>query len=102
MERNRNLGQYVMNYIIVIIGFMSFFDLYCTLQWIGANPYMEVNPLMRCLWVVNPILFVLFKIIATLIFCLIAYRFKDNNLMRRLIWLPLCIYVLITFVHCGG
>ena len=92
------MGIYV-DYIIFSIGFMSFFDLYCTLQWIAANPYMEANPVMRCLWFVNPILFILFKIITTMLFCLIAFKFKDNKLMRRLIWLPFCMYFIATFMH---
>jgi len=95
------MGIYV-DYIIFSIGLLSFFDLYCTLQWIAANPYMEANPVMRCMWFVNPILFILFKIITTMLFCLIAFKLRDNKLMRRLIWLPLCVYILITFVHCGG
>ena len=96
------MGIYVMDYLIVTIGLMSLFDLYCTLQWIESNPYMEANPVMRCLWFVNPILFILFKIITTMLFCLIAFKLRDNKLMRRLIWLPFCVYVLVIFVHCGG
>ena len=96
------MGIYVMDYLIVTIGLMSLFDLYCTLQWIALNPYMEANPFMLCLWFANPFLFIIFKIAATLIFCLIAFKFKDNKLMRRLIWLPFCVYVLVIFVHCGG
>lgn len=91
-----------MDYLIISIGLMSFFDLFCTLQWIAANPYMEANHLMLLLWLANPFLFILFKITTTVVFCLIAFKIKDNKLMRRLIWLPLCAYVLVTFVHCGG
>lgn len=91
-----------MGLYVIAIGLMSLFDLYCTLQWIESNPYMEANPVMRCLWLVNPILFILFKIITTILFCLIAFKFKDNKLMRRLIWLPFCVYVFVVFVHCGG
>lgn len=90
-----------MNYLIVSIGLMSFFDLYCTLKWIINDPCMEVNPLMRCLWFINPIFFILFKITATFLFCLIGFKFKDNKLMRQLIWLPLCVYILVTFVNIG-
>lgn len=90
------MGIYVMDYLIVSIGFMSLFDLYCTLQWIGTSPYMEANPIMRWLWIANPMLFILFKILITLAFCLIAFKFKDNKLMRRLIWLPFCVYVLVS------
>lgn len=96
-----------MGLYVIAIGLMSLFDLYCTLQWIESNPYMEANPVMRCLWFVNPILFILFKIITTMLFCLIAFKLRDNKLrdnklMRRLIWLPFCVYVLVIFVHCGG
>ncbi|MGI5890451.1 MAG: DUF5658 family protein [Sedimentibacter sp.] len=79
---------------------MSIFDLHCTLKWIGLNPYMEANPIMRCLWLVDPVLFVIIKIIVTLIFCLTAYRFKNNRLLRRLIWLPFYAYAFVVFVHC--
>lgn len=91
-----------MGLYVTLIGAMSIFDLYCTLQWIALNPYMEANPVMRCLWFVDPILFILFKIITTILFCLVAFKFKNNKLMGRLIWLPLCVYILITIVHCGG
>lgn len=91
-----------MDYIIATIGLMSLFDLHCTLKWIIDDPCMEANPFMQYLWATDPIIFILFKITATLIFCLIALKFKNNKLLRRLIWLPLCVYVFITFVHCGG
>lgn len=93
------MGVYVMDYMILFIGLLSIFDLHCTLQWIGANPYMELNPVMRWLWIVNPVLFVLLKIAVTLGFCLVACKFKDNRLLRRLIWLPFCSYFLIAIVH---
>lgn len=96
------MGIYVMDCFIAAIGFMSIFDLCCTLKWISANPYMEANPLMRWLWIMNPILFIVFKIVITLLFCFVAHRIRDNRLMRRLIWLPFCVYVLVIFVHCGG
>lgn len=91
-----------MNYLIIFIGLLSLLDLYCTLKWININPYMEANPIMRCLWTMNPVIFVLFKVVVTLVFCLIAFKFKDNRLLGRLIWLPFCVYVLVVFVHLSG
>jgi nitrogen fixation/metabolism regulation signal transduction histidine kinase len=88
----------LMVYLIAAIGLMSIFDLHCTLKWIGLNPYMEANPIMRCLWLVDPVLFVIIKIIVTLIFCLTAYRFKNNRLLRRLIWLPFYAYAFVVFI----
>lgn len=96
------MGQCVMDYIIVLIGLLSIFDLHCTLQWIADNPYVEANPIMRWLWFANPVYFILSKIVITLMFCLIALRLKNNNLLRRLIWLPFCAYALAAFIHCGG
>jgi hypothetical protein len=52
------------------------------------------------LWLVDPVLFDIIKIIVTLIFCLTAYRFKNNRLLRRLIWLPFYAYAFVVFVHC--
>ena len=95
------MGIYVTDYMILFIGLLSIFDLHCTLKWIGINPYMEFNPVMRWLWLANPSLFVLLKIAVTLGFCLVACKFKDNLLLRRLIWLPFCLYVLITAMHCS-
>lgn len=88
-----------MGLYVTLIGAMSLFDLYCTLQWIALNPYMEANPFMRCLWLCSPNLFALFKISITLLFCIVAFKFKDNKLMRRLIWLPFCIYGVVCFIH---
>lgn len=88
-----------MGLYVTLIGAMSIFDLYCTLQWIGFNPYLEANPIMRWLWLCSPNLFALFKISITLLFCIVAFKFKDNKLMRRLIWLPFCIYGVVCFIH---
>lgn len=88
------------DYLIAAIGLMSIFDLLCTLRWIGVNPYMEANPLMRCLWFVDPVLFVFIKIAITFAFCLTAYKLKDNGLFKKLIWLPFYTYVFVVFVHC--
>ena len=93
------MGLYVIDYLIVFIGLLSIFDLYCTLQWIGFNPYMEANPIMRWLWLINPILFIVYKIVITLLFCFVAHRTKDNRLLRQLIWLPFCIYGVVCFIH---
>lgn len=88
-----------MNVIIVIIGVLNLFDLWATLQWITVNADMEANPIMRELWIYNPWLFICAKIILTMAFCIIAYKTKRNNLMRRLIWLPLCIYIIVSILH---
>jgi hypothetical protein len=93
------MGIYVVDYLIVFIGLLSIFDLYCTLGWIGSNPYMEANPLMRWLWVLEPWLFVLFKFFVTLVFCLVGFKYRDNRLFGRLIWLPFCIYGVVCFIH---
>lgn len=89
-----------MNCIIALIGFMGAFDLCCTLKWIGANPYMEANPFMLWLWLISPILFILFKVTTTMLFCFIAFKTKDNKLLRQLIWLPFLVYLIIMIMHC--
>lgn len=89
----------IMNLIIGFIGIMGILDLHFTLQWIINDPYMEANPFMRNLWFISPILFILFKLSITGIFCLVAFKLKNNKLMKLLIWLPLCAYVLVTCLH---
>lgn len=88
-----------MDYLIAAIGLMSIFDLLCTLRWIGLNPYMEANPLMRWLWFLNPVLFVIVKITITLAFCLTAHKLKENGLLKGLIWVPFYTYVFVVFVQ---
>jgi len=89
----------IINLIIILIGVMSIFDLYFTLQWIADNPYMEANPLMRSLWFINPIMFILFKLSITIIFCLLAFKLKNNKLMKVLIWLPFFSYIIVMCLH---
>lgn len=89
----------IMNLIIGLIGIMGILDLYFTLQWIVNNPYMEANPFMRSLWFINPTLFVLFKLSITGAFCLVAFKLKNNKLMKLLIWLPFCTYVFVVCLH---
>lgn len=89
----------IMNLIIGLIGIMGILDLYFTLQWIVNDPYMEANLFMRNLWFISPILFILFKLSITGIFCLVAFKLKNNKLMKLLIWLPFCAYVLVTCLH---
>lgn len=88
-----------MNALITGIGILSLLDLHCTLCWIGADPNMEANPICRWLWTYNSQLFIWSKILMTVAFCIIAYKTKDNKLMRRLIWLPFCVYLFITYLH---
>ncbi len=88
-----------MNVIIMAIGLLNLFDLWATLQWISVDSNMEANPIMRRLWIYNPWLFICAKIILTMAFCIIAYKLKSNKLMRRLIWLPFCVYVFIGVLH---
>lgn len=90
---------YITSLIIALIGIMGIFDLYFTLQWIPDNPYMEVNPFMRNLWLLNPSLFIAFKLFVTVAFCLLAYKFKDNKLIKKLIWLPFFTYVIVMYLH---
>ena len=89
----------IMNLIIGLIGIMGILDLYFTLQWIVNNPYMEANPFMRSLWFISPILFVLFKLSITVVFCLVAFKLKNNKLMKLLIWLPFCTYFFVMYLH---
>ncbi len=88
-----------MNVIIVAIGLLNLFDLWATLQWIPINADLEANPIMRELWIFSPWLFILTKIFLTLAFCVIAYKTKNNKLMRRLIWLPFCFYIIVNIMH---
>lgn len=88
-----------MNVLIAVIGLLNLFDLWATLQWIPANADIEANPIMRELWIYEPWLFVWLKIMVTVGFCIVAYRLKSNELMRRLIWLPFCVYIIINIMH---
>lgn len=89
----------IINLIIILIGIMGIFDLYFTLQWIVDNSYMEANPLMRNLWIINPVLFILFKLSITFTFCLVAFKFKNNKLMKTLIWIPFFSYIIVMYLH---
>ena len=93
------ISKNLINLIIILIGIMGIFDLYFTLQWIVDNSYMEANPLMRNLWLINPILFILFKLSITFIFCLLSFKFKNNKLMKILIWIPFFSYIIVMYLH---
>jgi len=93
------VSKNLIDLIIIFIGAMGIFDLYFTLQWIVDNSNMEVNPLMRNLWLINPMLFILFKLSITFIFCLLAFKFKNNKLMKILIWIPFFSYIVVMCLH---
>lgn len=94
------VSKNLIDLIIILIGAMGIFDLYFTLQWIVDNPYMEANPFMQDLWLISPILFILFKLSITIIFCSLAFKFKNNKLMKKLIWLPFFCYIIVMVLHC--
>lgn len=85
--------------LIATIGLLNLFDLLATLQWIVVDADLEANPIMRELWIYNPRLFILAKLLITAAFCIIAYRTKRNRLMKRLIWLPFCAYIIVNLMH---
>lgn len=93
------VSKNIMNLIIILIGVMGIFDLYFTLQWIVENPYMEANPIMRNLWFLSPILFIVSKLFITIVFCFVAFKLKDNKLMKILIWLPFLVYIIVMYLH---
>lgn len=99
MNYSNKVFKNIINLITILIGIMGIFDLYFTLQWIVDNSYMEANPLMRNLWLINPVLFILFKLSITFIFCLVAFRFKNNKLMKILIWIPFFSYIIVMYLH---
>lgn len=85
--------------IIKSICIMSLLDLYYTLQFIRYDPSLEANPLMAKLWIISPILFVLFKLLATLVFYVVASKFKNRKILKRTIWVPFILYVLVLGIH---
>jgi hypothetical protein len=86
--------------IIFVIGFLSVFDLSATVEWITKyGTGMEANPWMRELWTKSPGIFVFSKIICTIFFCFIAYKLRDNRLMKAMIWLPLTLYTIVSILH---
>lgn len=85
--------------IINLIVLMSFFDLIFTLRFIGIDPFLEVNPLMRKLWIINPYLFIIFKLTATLFFYLVARKYKGNRFLAKTIWIPFLLYFIVMGVH---
>lgn len=70
-----------------------------TVIWTYTGKAIEVNPLMSALIGVNPILFILVKIVLVNLGCLLLYHLRSRRLSIHFAVLALVVYAAIGAYH---
>lgn len=102
MDKIRNILNNI-NYkkIVIIILLFNLIDLILTYYGLQAGYFIEGNELMNSLYEINPYLLILVKLLVTLFFAIIMFRFIDklSLFIKTLLFIPLVLYSYVMVLH---